>query len=164
LTYAGKGEDEPVVWFNQTIGNACGLYALIHSVANGEARPFVKPDSLIDRLIKEATPLSAVPRARVLYDSEELEEVHMRAARTGDSITPAASDFVELHFIAFTKGKDGHLWELEGGTDGPVDRGQLEEGEDMLSEKALKNGIRKFIEVADGNPNFSIVALAKRQD
>jgi ubiquitin carboxyl-terminal hydrolase L3 len=164
LTYDGTAEDEPVLWFNQTIGNACGLYALIHSIANGEARSFVKPDSLLDRIIKEATPLKAVPRARVLYDSTELEEIHMRAARPGDSTAPAASDYVELHFIAFTKGKDGHLWELEGGTDGPVDRGQLADGEDMLSEKALKNGVRRFIEVADGNPNFSIVALAKRQE
>ena len=37
-TYDGTSEDEPVLWFKQTIGNACGLYALIHSLANGEAR------------------------------------------------------------------------------------------------------------------------------
>src|SRR5688572_8347627 len=27
LTYNKSGPDEPVVWFNQTIGHACGLYA-----------------------------------------------------------------------------------------------------------------------------------------
>ena len=88
----------------------------------------------------------------------------MKAARTGDSHTPAASDFAELHFIAFTKGKDGHLWELEGATDGPVDRGQLNDDEDMLSERALKNGVKRFLEVSNGNPNFSIVALARKDD
>ena len=36
--YHGKGEDEPVVWFAQTIQNACGLYAILHSVANGIER------------------------------------------------------------------------------------------------------------------------------
>jgi ubiquitin carboxyl-terminal hydrolase L3 len=34
--YKGKGADEPVVWFRQTISNACGLMALLHAVANGE--------------------------------------------------------------------------------------------------------------------------------
>lgn len=37
-TYAGSGEGEEVVWFRQTIGNACGLYGLLHAVCNGAAR------------------------------------------------------------------------------------------------------------------------------
>ena len=36
--YQGKGEDEPVVWFKQTIKNACGLMGLLHAVSNGGAR------------------------------------------------------------------------------------------------------------------------------
>lgn len=36
--YAGRGEGEPVVWFRQTIRNACGLMALLHATANGGAR------------------------------------------------------------------------------------------------------------------------------
>lgn len=39
--YSGKGEGEPVVWFKQTIRNACGLMGLLHAVANGPARGFV---------------------------------------------------------------------------------------------------------------------------
>jgi ubiquitin carboxyl-terminal hydrolase L3 len=39
--YAGSGADEPVVWFKQTIHNACGLYAVLHAVCNGPAREFV---------------------------------------------------------------------------------------------------------------------------
>ena len=34
--YTASGADEPVVWFKQTINNACGLYAILHSVANGD--------------------------------------------------------------------------------------------------------------------------------
>lgn len=33
--YTACGVDEPVVWFRQTINNACGLYAILHSVVNG---------------------------------------------------------------------------------------------------------------------------------
>lgn len=33
--YDRAGDDEDVVWFRQTIYNACGLYALLHALANG---------------------------------------------------------------------------------------------------------------------------------
>ena len=36
--YEGCGEGEEVVWFKQTIGNACGMIGLLHGVCNGEAR------------------------------------------------------------------------------------------------------------------------------
>jgi ubiquitin carboxyl-terminal hydrolase L3 len=36
--YSGSGPDEPVIWYKQTIGNACGLIGLLHAVSNGEAR------------------------------------------------------------------------------------------------------------------------------
>lgn len=39
--YAGKGDEEGVVWFKQTIRNACGLMGLLHAVANGPARSFI---------------------------------------------------------------------------------------------------------------------------
>ncbi|KAL6855393.1 hypothetical protein ACO1O0_006538 [Amphichorda felina] len=164
LTYDKSGDQEPIVWFLQTMGNACGLIALLHSVANGDARRFVKEGSLLDRLLKDAAPLKPLPRADLLYNSQELEEAHMRAARRGDTGAPRADEACGYHFIAFTKGKDGHLWELEGGCDGPVDRGQLPEDADMLSEEALQKGVRKFLKHADGNFEFSIVALANREE
>ncbi|OLN85386.1 Ubiquitin carboxyl-terminal hydrolase isozyme L3-like protein 2 [Colletotrichum chlorophyti] len=163
VTYDKSGPDEPVIWFRQTIGNACGLYALIHAVGNGEARAFVKDGSLLDGLLREAEPLAWEARADVLYKSEQLEEAHMRAARKGDTAAPPAEERPGYHFIAFVKGKDGHLWELEGGSDGPVDRGLLEKGDDMLSERALEKGVKRFLEFADGNLEFSIVALAKKE-
>jgi ubiquitin carboxyl-terminal hydrolase L3 len=35
--YEGYGADEEVVWYKQTIGNACGLIGLLHGVSNGAA-------------------------------------------------------------------------------------------------------------------------------
>lgn len=32
--YTGCGPEEPVIWFDQTIPNACGLYAILHAVSN----------------------------------------------------------------------------------------------------------------------------------
>ena len=39
--YEGNGESEPVVWYKQTIYNACGLYALLHGISNGAAREHI---------------------------------------------------------------------------------------------------------------------------
>ncbi|CBF87294.1 uncharacterized protein ANIA_11218 [Aspergillus nidulans FGSC A4] len=35
--YTGSGTDEPVIWYKQTIGHACGLIGLLHSLFNGPA-------------------------------------------------------------------------------------------------------------------------------
>ena len=32
--YTGCGEKEDVIWFKQTIHNACGLYAILHAACN----------------------------------------------------------------------------------------------------------------------------------
>lgn len=84
----------------------------------------------------------------------------MSVARDGDSIAPDAEEPNGYHFISFVKGKDGHLYELEGSWNGPIDRGVLGEDEDCFSEKALEMGVRRYVERAEGNVEFHIVALA----
>lgn len=39
--YATSGSLEEVMWYKQTINNACGLYGILHAVSNGNARDFV---------------------------------------------------------------------------------------------------------------------------
>lgn len=164
LTYAGSGESEPVTWFAQTIGNACGLMALLHCIANGSAKQFVQSGSLLDKLLREAMPLKPVARADVLYNSLELEQAHMAAAVKGDSYAPASDEGVGFHFLAFVRGKDGHLYEMNGNWDGPLDHGVLPEDGDLMSEKALEMGVGKYIKMADGSIEYSMVALATNPD
>ncbi|UZP37611.1 hypothetical protein NXS19_005427 [Fusarium pseudograminearum] len=114
LTYDGSGPDEPVMWYRQTIGHACGLIALLHSVSNGTAKDFISPDSLLDKIVKETRDLKPLARADFLYNSVELEKAHMDAAVTGDSAAPTSQEPVGYHFISFVKGSDGHLYDLEG--------------------------------------------------
>lgn len=165
ITYDKAGEQEPVMWFEQTIGHACGLYSLVHAVANGSARQYVKPGSLMDELLAQALPLKRVERADVLYNSKPLEEAHMSCAVHGDSLVPDAADPIGYHFVTFAKGKDGHLWELEGDWN-PIDRGALDESDDMLSDKALELGIMKFVRQCQDMEviEFSIIALATRPE
>lgn len=39
--YEGKGDGEPVIWYKQTIRNACGLIGILHAVSNGSSKAFV---------------------------------------------------------------------------------------------------------------------------
>lgn len=161
--YSGSGPAEPVTWFKQTIRNACGLIGLLHAVANGEPRKQVLAGSDLEGLLREAEPLKPVERAELLYESKALESAHADAAKRGDTEAPEAEDSVDLHFVAFVKGADGRLWELDGRRKGPLERGVLGEDEDALSEKALDLGVRRFLktEAAGGNPDlrFSLVSL-----
>jgi len=126
--------------------------------------------SELHRLLSEAIPLKTTERAKLLEDSDVLEAAHHAAAVSGDTAAPdlGAAERLGNHFIAFVKGKDGHLWELEGSRKGPLDRGILGESEDVLSEKALELGIKRYVkleEEAGGKElRFSCLALAPKQD
>lgn len=161
--YTGSGPNEPVTWFKQTIRNACGLIGLLHAISNGEPRRHVTPGSDLDTLLREAENLPPVERADLLYDSKALESAHADAAKLGDTEAPQAEDNVDLHFVAFVKGIDGTLWELDGRRKGPLARGKLEGDDDALSEAALQLGVRRFLktESEGGNPDlrFSLVSL-----
>jgi ubiquitin carboxyl-terminal hydrolase L3 len=39
--YAKCGSQEDVMWYKQTINNACGLYGILHAVSNGDAKDYV---------------------------------------------------------------------------------------------------------------------------
>lgn len=39
--YNMKGDQEPVIWYKQTIRNACGLMAVLHASCNGKSRQLI---------------------------------------------------------------------------------------------------------------------------
>ncbi|KAH8594532.1 hypothetical protein B0O99DRAFT_625166 [Bisporella sp. PMI_857] len=162
--YEGKGAEEPVIWYKQTIRNACGLIGVLHAVSNGNSRGFVESGSDLDKLIKDATPLAPVERADLLYNSQALENAHQGAASAGQSNAPAAEDDIDLHYVCFVKDEKNNLWELDGRRKGPLNRGALGESEDVLSDKALDLGPRKFLareaEAGGGELRFSLITLA----
>jgi ubiquitin carboxyl-terminal hydrolase L3 len=162
--YKGKGEEEPIIWFKQTIGNACGSIGMVHCLLNGEAAKHIQPGSTLDQIKKDALPKTMEERAKVLEDSDAFENAE--AARLGDTTAPSpeAGHHLGHHFVAFVKGKDGHLWELEGGRKGPLDRGALKEDEDVLSPAAVGMGLGGLMRIESekgGDLRFSAIALAE---
>ncbi|KAI6359169.1 hypothetical protein MCOR25_007140 [Pyricularia grisea] len=162
--YAGKGPDEPVMWFKQTIRNACGMMGILHATLNGPAKNFIDADSTLDKLRKDATPLDPAARSKLIETNGALAQQNKAVASRGDTAAPEATDDVDLHYVCFVKAEDGTLWELDGRRKGPLARGKLEDSEDVLSEKALVLGPRKFLEREGGDMRFSCVALAQSME
>ncbi|KLJ06318.1 ubiquitin thiolesterase [Blastomyces silverae] len=167
VIYPGKGPQEPVLWFQQTIGEACGSIGLIHCVLNGPAKFHLVGGSWLARIKDEAVDLGMDERAKLLYDSHELEVAHQSVAEMGDSRMPSLNGegHTGQHFVAFVK-EGGKLWELEGSRRGPLDRGVLSEDEDLLGPRAIELGIGRVIELESasggGDLRFSCIALTKK--
>ena len=119
------------------------------------------------RIKDEAVDLGMDKRAKLLYDSQELEVAHQSVAEMGDSRMPSldGEGHTGQHFVAFVK-DGGKLWELEGCRRGPLDRGSLGEDEDVLCPRAIELGIGRVIELerasGGGDLRFSCIALAKK--
>ncbi|KAL9597128.1 MAG: hypothetical protein Q9219_005350 [cf. Caloplaca sp. 3 TL-2023] len=162
--YNASGPGEEVIWFKQTIRNACGMMGLLHCACNGGAREMID----LANLITDALPLEPASRAELLETSPNIAQAHSSAAATGDTAAPAAEDNIDLHFVAFVKSAQNHLWELDGGRKGPLNRGKLGAEDDVLAEKALDLGVRSFLKREEegqaGELRFSLVALAPSMD
>lgn len=163
--YAGSGPDEPVIWFKQTIGHACGSIGLLHSVINGPAAEYIKPDSDLAAIRAAAIPLDMTRRAEMLYNNEPFERAHRSVEEDGQSYSDSKIERDGGHFVSFVKHR-GKLWELEGSRMGPLDRGNLNDDEDLLSPRALEMGLKRIIKLNadDGGESllFSCLALARK--
>ncbi|ORY56701.1 ubiquitin carboxyl-terminal hydrolase [Pseudomassariella vexata] len=163
--YGGCGPQEPVVWFKQIIGNACGSIGLLHCVINGPAVEYIQPGSDLEKLRRDAIPLKMAERAEMLYNSMPFETAHKSVEQIGDTPGVPTTGHAGQHFVAYVK-SDGRLWELEGSRKGPLDRGILAEDEDILSPKAVELGLKRIIKLEQENGGrdlrFSCIALARK--
>ncbi|KAL8934968.1 MAG: hypothetical protein Q9211_004950 [Gyalolechia sp. 1 TL-2023] len=166
--YNASGSGEEVLWFRQTIQNACGMMGLLHCACNGEAREMIAPSTDLANLITSAIPLEPTSRAKLLETSPNIAQAHASAAAGGDTAAPSAEASIDLHFVAFVKSAENNLWELDGRRKGPLNRGNLGAEDDALSERALDLGVRRFLsreqDGQDGELRFSLVALAPSMD
>ncbi|KAJ7701934.1 hypothetical protein B0H17DRAFT_976377 [Mycena rosella] len=161
--YAGRGAGEPVIWFEQNIRHACGLFAMLHAVSNlsTTGNEFIEPDSLLAALLDAAVPLGPTERAAALKNSEGIAQVYNRAAERGSSPLLHAEDDVPGHYVCFVRSpNDGHIYELDGGKNGPVDHDKFLDGDRDMVSGGLKL-VRDFVEsrLDPANPHFHLMAL-----
>ena len=162
--------------FKQTINNACGYYGLLHAVCNGEARNHI---CKCDMGVAEVAMLSlAVPNTHLsrivagyqralstysLISDPEIERMYHDVASDGQSRAPERGEEVNYHYTCFVKSQ-GHLVELDGDLDGPVDLGTLLDNEDVVSNSAIAT-IRRFMSDRRlDSIDFAMLALGRKSD
>ena len=164
-----------ILWFKQTIGNACGTIGLLHALANSSAASAIKPDSPLYTFFKKARATDDVDeRAEILVNSKELQTVHEATASQGQSQAPEDLDNVILHFVCFVRSKDGELVELDGsgGRKGPLVRGKKVETQEDLLPVAVNYVKDNYVSVAltaeslenPNEVNFNLIALGPSFD
>ncbi|GAA5956711.1 hypothetical protein JCM3765_005715 [Sporobolomyces pararoseus] len=139
-----------VIYFKQTIGNACGTFALLHALGNTDVP--IKEGPLTE-LFERAKDKSPRERAELLSTSDELASVHEATAQSGQTATPNLEDEVDLHFVTFIN-HNGNLIELDGRRNSPINHGAIKVG--LLEDTA--EVVKRIMELTK-SIQFNLVTL-----
>ncbi|EMG45489.1 YUH1 Ubiquitin carboxyl-terminal hydrolase YUH1 [Candida maltosa Xu316] len=153
---------DKIRWFKQTIGNGCGLYALLHILTNLPKDLIVSNSQLSHLLSNLSNGLSVEETALIVEDLESNIKLDENFGEKGQTQAPDANESVDLHFISFIKGKDNHLYELDGRRNGPIDLGESIPESNIINDPLLVEKIQFYIDNSDeaNKNNFAIMAIA----
>lgn len=156
---AGAPVDPSIVFFRQTVGNACGTIGLLHALANNVTDLGIESGSVVARILEEGKGKTPMERGKLLEKSNALADIHADMGTTGQTEAPAADSDVNLHFVCFVRGAEGHCWELDGRRPAAIDRGACD---DLLTGAATV--IQEYIDREEGNLNFVMLALCPAEE
>lgn len=153
---AGDGKvPEGVFFMKQKIRNACGTFALIHSLANSRDRINLG-DGALKQWLDKAIPLGVEERSDSLAKDSELASAHAQCAKGGKTNAGAK---VSHHFICFVN-HGGHLYQIDSAAPLPRDLGKTDDGKFL--EDAGKE-CKKLMSQLD-NVSFSALAIVRTSD
>lgn len=163
-TDGGKHYDNELIdrvnWFKQTINNGCGLYALLHILGNLPS-DLIMTNSLLSSVLANYKSSNSDQQIKLIEDLESTIKLDDNYGVKGQTQPPNPTDVVDLHFISFVKGKDNHLYELDGRRPGPIDLGLSVAEENILHDENLIKKIQFYIENTDdaNKHNFAMMAV-----
>lgn len=156
-------DSKSVTWFKQTIGNGCGLYALLHILAN-LPRDFIVQNLVLNKLLllQIGTDISEEEMAKLVELLEQNIQLDSNYGTQGQTNAPDANELVEYHFITYIKGSDGHMYELDGRRTGPVDLGVSTPEAHILDDDKVTSKIQFYMDSTDESQrnNFALMAVA----
>ncbi|KAI5963368.1 YUH1 [Candida theae] len=164
-----NNENGNVHWFKQTIGNGCGLYALLHLLTNISPDLTLSHSQINDLVSKiQGRNLSVVEASLIVEQLEKSIKLDEQFGSKGQTEAPPPEEAVDLHFISFIKGRDNHLYELDGRRNGPIDLGEISStgNESIIKDQKLIDKIQFYIDNADekNKHNFALMALGPTLD
>jgi len=142
---------------HQTVSNACGTVALLHSVGNSTDAFGLKDDSVLGGYYQSTKDLGAAEKAKFLETCQSVAELHKNHAQAllNSTETPDLEDEAEHHFIAFVH-HGGALWELDGRKPLPINCGPSKP-EDLLLDASKE--CQKYMAADPDNMKFSLMAF-----
>ncbi|XP_054160790.1 ubiquitin carboxyl-terminal hydrolase isozyme L3-like [Oppia nitens] len=145
-----------VFFMKQTIRNACGTVALIHSVANNCHQIALQDNSSLKNYIDKSRELAPEERGRLLEGNKDICNAHHVCASEGQTTTPAPDANVSGHFVAMVH-NNGYLYHLDGSQIQPIKHCQTSDETFLLDAARV---IRQFVDKDPSNLNFTVVALS----
>uniref|UniRef100_A0A915PV23 Ubiquitin carboxyl-terminal hydrolase n=1 Tax=Setaria digitata TaxID=48799 RepID=A0A915PV23_9BILA len=149
----GSVVPDGVFFMKQKISNACGTFALIHSLANNHSKINLGNGSLKQWLDKAMT-LSVEERSDSLAEDSTLAEAHDDCARSGETDSGST---VDHHFICYLNHKD-ELLELDSCAPSPRVCGSTS---DATFLKDVGVSFKKLMEKLENDVSFSALAIVR---
>lgn len=146
-------------YIKQTVGNACGTMAILHSLTNNMTKLPMSDEAFLKRFYTATKSMDPDEKAAYFEKDNEFDAVHAEAAQEGQTEAPSENDKVEPHYVAFIH-QNGRLVELDGCKEGPIDHGETTT--DRLLEDTAKVS-QQVIAKAAGSLQFNIIALVGPQ-
>ncbi|QLQ79038.1 hypothetical protein HG537_0B03850 [Torulaspora globosa] len=162
---AAQDDNQPI-WFRQTIKNACGLYGLLHALANNN--DLLKADSKLKQFIG-SNPSDNGQYADLATDEFviSLSVQHTDKFQQGQTVAPPASEDVDLHYITFVE-HNGKIYELDGRRiSGAKCLGSItDNNSDLVGNKIVTDRVQWYIDNADekNKLNLSLLGLVQPWD
>lgn len=159
--------DDNPVWFRQSVKNACGLYALLHSLGNNPE--ILHGNSKLLSFLQSQTP----PQSKYADEATDnfvfsISESNSDMFQQGQSQAPDADEDVNLHYITFVE-KGGKIYELDGRrSQGArlLGEASLAADEGLVGEPLVADRVQWYMDNADEQSKlqFNLLGLAPSLD
>ncbi|XP_033118423.1 ubiquitin carboxyl-terminal hydrolase isozyme L3-like isoform X1 [Anneissia japonica] len=154
----GQEVSKNLMFIKQTIGNACGTIALLHSIVNNSDK--IQLSGYLSNFIEKTKDMTPEERASYLKEDEGLSSAHEESAQEGQTEPPPREEHTELHFLALIA-KDGHIYEMDGRRQYPVNHGPTTDDSFLQDAAAV---CMKFMNRDPTELRFTLIALSKLSD
>lgn len=152
---------QAIYFLKQTVGNACGSIAVIHSVANNLEKFQLDAHKPLAHFLETTKLMTPEQRAEHLKHAMDMATANDVIAEEGESRIIDREEHVNLHFVCFIN-VNNELYELDGRHPHPVKHTvQIKQGEQLDLLRSTKDVILPLIEKAGGDIRFSMMALTK---
>ncbi|CCE63146.1 hypothetical protein TPHA_0E00500 [Tetrapisispora phaffii CBS 4417] len=158
---------KPPIWFKQTVRNACGLYAILHSLSNN--KDLLKEDCELEKYLE--THIKEYNKYEDKITSDFVVNISNKNTEyfaEGQTSAPSAEGNVDLHYITFIE-KDNDIYELDGRRlDGSKYLGKKSDlnSSNLLGESIVANRVQWYMDSADVDKklHFSLLGLVPSWD